>query len=449
MTKVAGRLGGSDQGSAGPTKVSNGSTSVGGPGAATDPVGRFRVVKGWAAAAPRRSGREWIVDTAAFLVAAAIGVGLSLLRVNDTALPPWVLIADQLTGIVGCAALWLRRRWPVQLAVLLTLLSAYSETVGGAAAVALFTVAVHRPVKQSVAVAALGVATGVLYGVLRPDPELSFAFVVVFGAVVTLAVLGWGLFARHRRQLVLSLRERAARAEAEGRLRAEHAQAQAREQIAREMHDVLGHRLSLLSVQAGALEYRRDASPAEVAGAASVIRASAHQALEDLREVIGVLRAEVRELPQPTLADLDDLITEASTAGMRVSLCNDLEVASVLRAPTQCAESADSRKATVGITGGGVPERVGRAGYRIVQEGLTNARKHAPEAEVTVGLSGAAEVGLTVEVSNPVSADDESLPGAGQGLLGLAERAMLAGGYLVGQRVGNEWRLWAWLPWPA
>jgi len=84
-----------------------------------------------------------------------------------------------------------------------------------------------------------------------------------------------------------------------------------------------------------------------------------------------------------------------------------------------------------------------------VQEGLTNARKHAPEAEVTVGLSGAAEVGLTVEVSNPVSADDESLPGAGQGLLGLAERAMLAGGYLVGQRVGNEWRLWAWLPWPA
>src|SRR5882757_3094646 len=425
MTKVAGRLGGSDQGSAGPTKVSNGSTSVGGPGAATDPVGRFRVVKGWAAAAPRRSGREWIVDTAAFLVAAAIGVGLSLLRVNDTALPPWVLIADQLTGIVGCAALWLRRRWPVQLAVLLTLLSAYSETVGGAAAVALFTVAVHRPVKQSVAVAALGVATGVLYGVLRPDPELSFAFVVVFGAVVTLAVLGWGLFARHRRQLVLSLRERAARAEAEGRLRAEHAQAQAREQIAREMHDVLGHRLSLLSVQAGALEYRRDASAAEVAGAASVIRASAHQALEDLREVIGVLRAEVSELPQPTLADLDELVSESRRAGMRVALRSEV--------------SADA-----------LPDRLGRTAYRIVQEGLTNARKHAPDAEVSVWLSGAAEHGLTVELANPVSPTSVSLPGAGQGLIGLAERAMLAGGYLAGQRAGSgEWRLWAWLPWPA
>ena len=401
------------------------------------------------------------MDTAAFLVAAAFGVGLSLLRVNEPSLPHWVLIADQVTGIVGCAALWLRRRWPVELAVLLTLLSVYSETVGGAAAVALFTVAVHRPVKQAVAVAALGVATGVLYGAIRPDPDASFAFVVVFSTVITLAVLGWGLFIRHRRQLVLSLRERAARAEAEGRLRAEHAQAQAREQIAREMHDVLGHRLSLLSVQAGALEYRRDASPAEVASAASVIRASAHQALEDLREVIGVLRAEVRELPQPTLADLGDLITEASTAGMRVSLCNDLEVAGVLRSPTQCAEITDSPKSTAGITGGGVPERLGRAVYRIVQEGLTNARKHAPDAEVTVRVSGAPEWGLTAEVSNPVAPGDESLPGdqwlpgdeslsgAGQGLLGLDERAMLAGGYLAGQRVGTEWRLWAWLPWAA
>src|SRR5262249_56557879 len=86
------------------------------------------------------------------------------------------------------------------------------------------------------------------------------------------------------------------------RLRAEQAQQRAREQIAREMHDVLGHRLSLLSVHAGALEYHPDASAEEIARAAKVIRESAHQALQDLREVIGVLRAPVGQLPQPTLA---------------------------------------------------------------------------------------------------------------------------------------------------
>jgi signal transduction histidine kinase len=441
-------------------------------------------VRVWAAAGPPRSGRDWLVDSAAFLLAAGFGFGLSLLRINDGTGPAWLLLADQIAGGLGCASIWLRRRWPVELAIAMIPLTMFSETVGGASAVALFTVAVHRPVKTSVWVAGLSLLSVPVYAVVRPDAELSFAFVTVFGGVVTAAVLGWGLFVRNRRQLLASLTERAVRAEAEARLRAEHAQSQAREQIAREMHDVLGHRLSLLSVQAGALEYRRDASAAEVAGAASVIRASAHQALEDLREVIGVLRAEVSELPQPTLADVDELVDESRRAGMRVELCSELGSTGV--AP--------------------VPERLGRTAYRIVQEGLTNARKHAPDAEVGVRLSGSPERGLTVELVNAVTAGARSLPGAGQGLIGLAERAMLAGGYLVGQRVdgdqvsahrGNglpptaqrqgeqrqdaqrtagqrtagqrtagqrtagqrrdgqvgeepdEWRLWAWLPWPA
>jgi len=365
------------------------------------------------------------VDTAAFLLAAGFGFGLSLLRISDGTVPAWLLLADQVAGGLGCASVWLRRRWPVELAIAMIPLTMFSETVGGASAVALFTVAVHRPVKTSVWVAGLSLVAVPAYAVLRPDADLSFAFVTVFGVVVTAAVLGWGLFVRNRRQLLASLTERTERAEAEARLRAEHAQSQAREQIAREMHDVLGHRLSLLSVQAGALEYRRDASAAEIAGAASVIRASAHQALEDLREVIGVLRAEVSELPQPTLADLDELVSESRRAGMRVALRSEV--------------SADA-----------LPDRLGRTAYRIVQEGLTNARKHAPDAEVSVWLSGAAEHGLTVELANPVSPTSVSLPGAGQGLIGLAERAMLAGGYLAGQRAGSgEWRLWAWLPWPA
>ena len=382
-------------------------------------------MRGWAAPGPVRTGRDWVVDTAAFLLAAGFGIGLALLRVDSPHVADWVLVADQIAGGLACAALWLRRRWPFEVAVVLLLVTSFSETAGGASAVALLAVAIHGTIRQAIVATAIGAGSSVVFELLRPDPDLSFAFIVVFSVLITIAVLGWGLFIRQRRALLASLRERAERAEAEARLRAEHAQSQAREQIAREMHDVLGHRLSLLSVQAGALEYRGDASPSEVAGAASVIRASAHQALEDLREVIGVLRAEVSELPQPTLADLEDLISESRRAGMRVALRTEV--------------SADV-----------LPDRLGRTAYRIVQEGLTNARKHAPDAEVSVWLSGAAERGLTVELANPLPPSTASLPGAGQGLIGLAERAMLSGGYLAGQRAGSgEWRLWAWLPWPA
>jgi signal transduction histidine kinase len=101
----------------------------------------------------------------------------------------------------------------------------------------------------------------------------------LFGVVIQGAAVGWGLFIHYRRRLVESLRDRAARAETEAELRAERAQQRARDEIAREMHDVLGHRLSLLSVHAGALEFRPDADPAEIARAAKVIRENAHQAL--------------------------------------------------------------------------------------------------------------------------------------------------------------------------
>jgi DNA-binding NarL/FixJ family response regulator/two-component sensor histidine kinase len=228
------------------------------------------------------------------------------------------------------------------------------------------------------------------------------AWILAYTVSLTLAVVGWGLFIRHRRQLIVSLQDRAARAETEARLRAEQAQLQAREQIAREMHDVLGHRLSLLSVHAGALEYRPDAPAAEVAGAAKVIRETTHQALQDLREVLGVLRAPAGELPQPTLADVRELVASSGRAGMRVEL---------------------REEAT-----GAVPDRVGRTAYRIVQEALTNALKHAPGAEVRVRLAGARGRGLTVEVANTAPAHARARGGgAGQGLVGLAERVSQAG----------------------
>src|SRR3954452_21799398 len=120
------------------------------------------------------------------------------------------------------------------------------------------------------------------------------------------------MFMRSRRR---SLGERARHAVVERRLLVEQARTAVRTLIAREMHDVLAHRISLLSMHAGALEFRPDAPPAEIARAAGVVRGSAHQALQDLREVIGVLRDDTAdggpERPQPALTSLPELLDES------------------------------------------------------------------------------------------------------------------------------------------
>jgi signal transduction histidine kinase len=222
--------------------------------------------------------------------------------------------------------------------------------------------------------------------------------------LVTGVVFGWGLFVRARRELVRSLRAQADRA-------AEEARAGERRRIAREMHDVLAHRLSLLSVHAGALEFHPDAPAEEVAEAAGVIRQSAKTALEELRGVIGVLREDAAETltqpPQPTLADLAALVEESRGAGMRIT-------------------------ARIELGDAAPPAAVGRTAYRIAQEGLTNARKHAPGAAVTLTVR-APDGDLQVEVRSlaPVAvAAAAPPPGAGTGLIGLAERVSLAGGTL-------------------
>jgi signal transduction histidine kinase len=380
----------------------------------------------------RRSRRDWFVDTVFFLLALA-GGALLLGGVESTEdMPDWLTFLDLCAGLIGCVLLWWRRRWPVHVAVALALVGGFSAFSGAAGALALFTVAVHRRFAVVVAVAAVGLATVPVYILLHPkenDPAwLSFAFI----AIITAGTIAWGMYVRARRQLVESLRDRAERAEAEQQMRVEQAQAHERARIAREMHDVLAHRISLLSMHAGALEFRPDAPPEEIARAAGVVRASAHQALEDLREVIGVLREESLdgdpERPQPTLANLPGLLDESRQAGMHVSsecLVEDLTA---------------------------VPEGVGRNAYRIVQEALTNARKHANGATVDVTLDGAAGSGLTVEVRNrlPVGATAAPIPGAGTGLIGLSERTSLAGGRLEhGRTPGGDFELRAWLPWPA
>ncbi|MBN6035690.1 sensor histidine kinase [Amycolatopsis sp. 195334CR] len=348
------------------------------------------------------------MDSALFVLAAAFGLWLATARTQWWPMPEpaWLFVLDQIAGALGCAALWFRRRWPVRLAVVLIALSTFSELIAGAAMAALFTVAVHRPPRVTGLLFAGGLVAAIGFQLLRPDPDAPAYLMLAFGLVVQSAVVGWGLAIHHRRNLLVSLQERAVRA--------------AREEIAREMHDVLGHRLSLLSVHAGALEYRPDAPAEEIARAAKVIRESSHQALQDLREVIGVLRAPVDERPQPGVGDLTALVDESRLAGMRVEFSRELT--------------------------GEPPDTLGRAAYRIVQESLTNARKHAPGAVVEIEVDGAPGDGLRVEVRN---ASTGGPVGDGQGLIGLTERAALAGGRLShGPDAAGDWRVSAWLPWP-
>lgn len=381
----------------------------------------------------RRSPRDWAVDALCFLLALAAGFAIFVMMPDLNRLPVLLTLADVLLGLVACVALWWRRRYPVHLAVAVAPLLTFSAMASMAGTIALFTVAVHRRPAVVAPVTGLFLAVSLVYLAMRPDPSLPWWGELIFQLIATGAIVAWGMLVRARRQLVLSLRERALRAEAEQQLRVEQARQLERTRIAREMHDVLAHRISLVSVHAGALEFCPDAGPADVAASAGVIRESAHEALQDLRTILGVLRAEVAqdvpERPQPALADVPRLIAESTRAGMRVS----------------CAIDVDDPLA--------VPAGIGRTAYRVVQEGVTNARKHAPGAEVAVTLEGGAGRGLTVEVANrrPVGPPVRpGIPGAGLGLAGLAERVGLCGGRLEQGHTANEdFRLGAWLPWPA
>ncbi|WP_433652542.1 sensor histidine kinase [Micromonospora zamorensis] len=392
-----------------------------------------------AARRPRRTTRDWAVDTLAFLISLlwvlfATADALSPHPESSVPLPhDWMVVGDALLGLVCCGLLWLRRRWPLGLVVATLPLNLFSMASAIPLVIFYFTVVVHRRTAVAVAVTGVGLLTNLVFSWVRPDPAMPYWATVAWGVVITVAVLAWGMFVRARRQLIVSLRDRADRAEAEQQLRVAQARHLERTRIAREMHDVLAHRISLLSLHAGALEFRPDAPADEVARAAGVIRGSAHAALQDLREVIGVLRAESDgdspEPPQPTLADLPALIAESRAAGVRVNVSDSV------------ASPAE------------VPAALGRAAYRIVQEGLTNARKHAAGVAVTVDVAGGPGSGLTVAIGNrwPVGAPaGDTLPGAGTGLVGISERVTLAGGRLAyGRDDAGDFRLAAWLPWPA
>ncbi|WP_329520436.1 sensor histidine kinase [Spirillospora sp. NBC_01491] len=382
----------------------------------------------------RREARNRAADVAVTAVAA--GLGLIMLQAALETYPATQrteIARDLPIGALACTVLLLfRRRWPVRVALLLSVMETLASSAMGASAMALFTLAVHRSWRTTAGIAALDAARVLVVFRLAPmqtDREyVEGVTVVLLSYTVIISV---GMLIRSRRQLIESLTERARQAEEGQRLRVEEARLLERERLAREMHDVLAHRISLLAVHAGALEFRPDA-PLDQRRAAGIIRKSAYEAMEDLREVIGVLRDDAAEAeperPQPTLTDLPALVEESRRAGARVVL--------------ECLVPDPAA----------VPARIGRHAYRIVQEGLTNARKHAPGARVLVTVDSPAAAGLTIEIVNPLPPGfvPLGLPGAGAGLVGLGERVGMVGGTLEHGRTGDDrWRLRASLPLPG
>ena len=340
-----------------------------------------------------------------------------------------LLILDIAVGLVSCALVPVLLRWPVPGAVALAALAALSPAATPAATLGTLYVAQRRPLAIAVAAGGADVVAHLIRGLWRPNGSLPYAWWAVLVIAAGAALVGWGQGDRARQALLASLRERARRAEAEQASRVAEARVAERARIAREMHDVLAHRLSLLATYAGALEYRPDAPPEQLARAAGVVRAGVHQALDELREVITVLRDDDDvdgKHPLPGLADLDGLIAETRDAGTAVD---------VTRRVTQPED---------------LPGGLGRTAYRVVQEGLTNARKHAPGQPVRVLLAGKPGGRLVVELANPVGPADPVINGSGTGLIGLTERVRLAGGEIDHTiSADGEFVLRAWLPWPA
>jgi signal transduction histidine kinase len=247
-------------------------------------------------------------------------------------------------------------------------------------------------------------------------PSTTVALSLIYAVLVGVAPVALGLLMQARRELSARVAELTSSRDREQRLVTESALAKERAQLAREMHDVVSHQVSLIAVQAGALQVT--ATDAPVRESARTIRQLSVKTLEELRHMVDVLRAaggRTGDLaPQPRLADIPRLI---ENSGVRARTIIDPQ-----------------------LSGLPWPDTVERAAYRTVQEALTNVRKHAAGATVDVRL-GAVNGALEVEIINgppPSVNGNERLPGGGHGLLGLRERAELLGGSLRAGPTGEH-----------
>jgi signal transduction histidine kinase len=352
----------------------------------------------------------------------------------------WVVIACGLT-VGGCAAIAIRRMWPVTaLAVATGLvlvcvavsLSAVGPGIG--VVVCAYTVASRLPWWRTVAALALAAAAHAAGGITLsrwggavrglatfwgvPGSDVD---AVITASVASFAIPGViGVLVRRRRRRTAALTGRVERLEAERAERDRLAAARERGRIARELHDIAAHDLSAIVVQAGAADRLVDGDPAAAKEVLRDIRARGRETLTALRELVGIMRGEDGggRAPQPGLDRVDDLFAVARAAGMALTV-------TVAGEPGPLSRQADL------------------AAFRIVQEALTNCRRHAPGVPVTVRIVH--HDGVLLEIRNGRAAAGPA--GSGHGLAGMRERVRQVGGTLsAGPDGDGGWAVRAKLP---
>lgn len=337
---------------------------------------------------------------------------------------------DLVVGLLALMLLFFRRRWPLPVAALTVASVAVSSLSIVVALMCVISIAARRRQKDLWVLVPVFAASLAINSVFWPpsDSALDQVASVIVNTILFAAAWAWGAYRGARRELVGSLRERAETLEREQGLRVAQARAAERTRIAQEMHDVLAHRISLIAVHANALAFRADLPPTQVAEHAGVIRDNADHAVAELREVLGVLRGGeggATAPPQPTLDQLPALLEDAQQAGTRVAAIGAMPDFDDL------------------------PTGTSRSAFRIIQECLTNARKHAAGLPVTLQIGGTEGVDLDIVVSNPLpgAGAEAAIEGTGVGLLGLAERVELAGGTLNHAAEDGFFVVRAHLPW--
>ncbi|MFF3726276.1 sensor histidine kinase [Streptomyces erythrochromogenes] len=399
--------------------------------------------------------RDAVVDAALAAVSAAECAWEGIRFAHEAGIP---VAAGVLFGAVVGATLVLRRRWPI--AVVLVGIAVAPAEMGFLLSVAgMYSLAsseVPRRIIAALASMSLVATFVVMYLKTRGDVEADPALVVALSGFVAVALtvppMLLGLYIGARRRLMESLQERADSLERELSLladraeeRAEWARTEERTRIAREMHDVVAHRVSLMVVHAAALEAVAVKDPARAAKNAALVGDMGRQALTELREMLGVLRAAppkaavaaaAAAVPVgpvalvggadegPSLEELEALVGQSRAAGMAVEMVVQGE-------------------------GAAYAAEVEQTAYRVVQEALTNCHKHAPGARVVVRLAHReGEVAMQVENGpGEGAAGGVGLPSGGNGLVGMRERVLGLGGVFVsGPTDAGGFRVSAVLP---
>ncbi len=343
-------------------------------------------------------------------------------------------------AVVTWAPLPWRRRWPMPVLAVSTvsaagyiMLTQAHGLIFVAPLVALYTVAGAGGQRRALAIGIIVLAVlGGVHMLLRPRAWIGWETLAVFAAVgLALAAAD---AASSRRAYIAEITERARRAELGREQEARRQVTEERLRIARELHDAVGHHLALINVQAGVADQLLDDDPVQARQSLAHIRQASRLALDDLRDTIGLLRqpGEPAAPVQPTadLNDLDDLMASFGRSGLRVERTVEGAVRPVSPAASLIA-------------------------YRVIQESLTNVRKHAGDSTARIRLSYR-PAALWVEVDNMADGSGGSLAcasernGCGHGITGMRERVAAAGGSLTaGPRPGGGFRVSALLPLPA